>query len=449
MSLTKATYSMVSGAPINVLDYGVSTTNSAAVNGAAFAAAMAAGNEIYIPAGTYAVTTLAVPNKRMVIRGAGVDTTILQTTSTNGIDFDHFSSTYLSRFSVLEEMTIQAAAGTNGIMINNGGIKARNIYAYGGIRGIYLANSVLGDYQDIVAAGSSSAILVASAPVPAIGEVVQLNTFINVSCAPNNGLEYPFGLLVSGNVQFFRNTFIALDCEHCSTGVQLLNGVGVTVSSNVFINYWSEGSNVAHLFEGTDVFNTWINPWFTPADAIPFTIRNASWYQDAGVVQSATKFKAFSEGTTNATFGLDIQDLNEEVLFTVRSDGLLTTATTGALGPFNNTTASVANMVVNSSGQILRSTSSLKYKKDVQDAVHGLDKVMQLRSVTYKGNTDGDTIFGGLIAEEVHAAGLNEFVQYAEDGSPDSLAYGNMVSLTFKAIQELKAEFDAYKTSHP
>ena len=74
---------------------------------------------------------------------------------------------------------------------------------------------------------------------------------------------------------------------------------------------------------------------------------------------------------------------------------------------------------------------------------------MQLRSVTYKGKTDGDTIFGGLIAEEVHAAGLNEFVQYAEDGSPDSLAYGNMVSLAFKAIQELKLEFDAYKASHP
>lgn len=440
---------MVSGAPINVLDYGVSTANNAAVNSAAFALAMAAGNEIYIPAGTYAVTTLAVPNKRMVIRGAGVDTTILQTTSNNGVNFDNFNASYLNRFSVLEEMTIQAAVGTNGLMINNGGIKARNIYIYGGIRGIYLANSVLGDYQDIVAAGSSSAILVSSAPVPAIGEVVQLNTFINVSCAPNSPLEFPFGLLVDGTVQFYRNTLIALDCEKCSTGVQLLNGVGITVSANTFINYWSEGSNIAHVFEGTEVFNTWINPWFTPADAIPFTIRNASWYQDGGVVQSATKFKAFSEGTTNTTFGLDIQDLNAQVLLTARSDGLLTTATTGALGPYNFTTAAAANMVVNSSGQILRSTSSLKYKTDVENAVNGLDKVMQLRSVTYKGKTDGDIIFGGLIAEEVHAAGLSEFVQYAEDGSPDALAYGNMVSLAFKAIQELKAAFDVYKASHP
>ena len=45
----------------------------------------------------------------------------------------------------------------------------------------------------------------------------------------------------------------------------------------------------------------------------------------------------------------------------------------------------------------------------------------------------------GLIAEEVHEAGLTEFVQYAEDGTPDALAYGNMVSLLTKAIQEQQA----------
>jgi hypothetical protein len=81
----------------------------------------------------------------------------------------------------------------------------------------------------------------------------------------------------------------------------------------------------------------------------------------------------------------------------------------------------------------------LKYKTDVQNATHGLAEVLQLRPVTYKGKNDGNKIFGGLIAEEVHEAGLTEFVQYAEDGSPDALAYGNMVSLLTKAIQEQQA----------
>ena len=111
-----------------------------------------------------------------------------------------------------------------------------------------------------------------------------------------------------------------------------------------------------------------------------------------------------------------------------------------SIGVYNNTTASAANIHVSSAGGLFfRSTSSIKYKTDVQDAKHGLAEVMQLRPVTYKGKTDGDTVFGGLIAEEVHEAGLTEFVQYAEDGSPDSLAYGNMVSVLIKAIQEQQA----------
>jgi multimeric flavodoxin WrbA len=115
---------------------------------------------------------------------------------------------------------------------------------------------------------------------------------------------------------------------------------------------------------------------------------------------------------------------------------------------YNNSTAGSANMLIDSNGIFYRATSSLKYKTDVKDAVHGLEKVMQLRPVTYKGKAeaDRDKVFGGLIAEEVDAVGLNEFVVYADDGTPDALAYGNMVSLCIKAIQELKAEVDSLKS---
>jgi hypothetical protein len=113
----------------------------------------------------------------------------------------------------------------------------------------------------------------------------------------------------------------------------------------------------------------------------------------------------------------------------------------GCVDVFNNTSGAGANVNIDSNGFFARSTSSLKYKTDVQNATHGLAEVMQLRAVTYKGKaeSDGDKVFGGLIAEEVHEAGLIEFVQYAEDGSPDALNYGNMVSLAFKAIQEQQA----------
>ena len=126
----------------------------------------------------------------------------------------------------------------------------------------------------------------------------------------------------------------------------------------------------------------------------------------------------------------------------IDANGLLKSTPT-----YNNNTGSSANMVVFSDGQFARSTSSLRYKNTINDATHGLTELLTLRPVTYKGNNDGDTVFGGLIAEEVHTAGLTEFVTYNDDGEPDALAYGNMVSLCIKAIQELSAKVTTLETA--
>lgn len=114
------------------------------------------------------------------------------------------------------------------------------------------------------------------------------------------------------------------------------------------------------------------------------------------------------------------------------------------------TTASAANMFLDTattpSGQIKRSTSSLRYKKNVQDATHGLAEVLKLRSVTYQGINDGVKMFGGLIAEEVDAIGLSEFVSYDDQNRPDALHYGNMIALLVKAIQEQQEQINKLQT---
>jgi hypothetical protein len=115
-------------------------------------------------------------------------------------------------------------------------------------------------------------------------------------------------------------------------------------------------------------------------------------------------------------------------------------------GTWGTTTGSAANMHVDSNGTFFRSTSSLKYKKEVRDYDKGLNEVMQLQPKYYKGKDDGDIQFAGLIAEDVHDLGLTEFVQYADDKTPDALAYPNMIALLTKAIQELKAEIELLKS---
>ena len=115
-------------------------------------------------------------------------------------------------------------------------------------------------------------------------------------------------------------------------------------------------------------------------------------------------------------------------------------------GTASNTTASAANVFIDSTtGELFRSTSSLRYKENIQDASHGLSDLMLLRPVTYTAKDGDDTLFGGLIAEDVHEAGLTEFVDYDDEGRPDALHYGHMVSLCVKAIQELKEQLEAAK----
>jgi hypothetical protein len=153
-------------------------------------------------------------------------------------------------------------------------------------------------------------------------------------------------------------------------------------------------------------------------------------------------FKGATSGTGD--FACVIQNSSTNNLFFIRNDGLVTIPS--LVSTF--TTGSAANMFVSpGDGAIYRSTSSIKYKKNVEDYDKGLTELMQMRPVFYEGISESDEgkIFAGLIAEEVHDLGLTEFVQYAEDGSPDSLAYQNMVALLIKSIQELKTEIDSLK----
>jgi hypothetical protein len=152
-----------------------------------------------------------------------------------------------------------------------------------------------------------------------------------------------------------------------------------------------------------------------------------------------------STGAVNAIY---VDNSSGYELFSVRNDGFFRTGTQ-ASAPYNFTTAGAANCLIDTDGALRRSTSSLKYKTDVRDYDKGLTEVLQMRPVYYKGKNDGETQFAGLIAEEIHDLELTEFVQYAEDGTPDALHYQNMIALLTKAIQELKAEFDVYKATHP
>lgn len=161
-------------------------------------------------------------------------------------------------------------------------------------------------------------------------------------------------------------------------------------------------------------------------------------------VHPTYRFEVRGAGATSSTVSFYVSNSSAAALLYTRDDGGINTGT-AAVSPYNNVTATAANMVVGSDGFLYRSTSSLRYKTQINDATHGLNEVLKLRSVTFKSQNDGNQIFGGLIAEEVDSAGLTEFVQYDNENRPDAIHYSNMVALLIKAIQEQQTQINELK----
>lgn len=84
MSLTKASFSMITGAPANVLDFGADPTGVADCS-AAFTAALAANNNVFVPLGTYKINTTITLLSGQTLQGVG-NTSIIKTSGAiNGI----------------------------------------------------------------------------------------------------------------------------------------------------------------------------------------------------------------------------------------------------------------------------------------------------------------------------------------------------------------------------
>ena len=88
--------------------------------------------------------------------------------------------------------------------------------------------------------------------------------------------------------------------------------------------------------------------------------------------------------------------------------------------------------------------SDISLKDNITSIPNALDKVLQIRGVTYNRNDIEDNPqHTGVIAQEVEKV-LPEVISENEDGIK-SVAYGNMVGLLVEAIKELKAEIEELK----
>ena len=89
--------------------------------------------------------------------------------------------------------------------------------------------------------------------------------------------------------------------------------------------------------------------------------------------------------------------------------------------------------------------SSIRYKENVETIKYGLDKVLQLRGVTYNKKDNGVKEMG-VIAEEIYEV-LPEVVLKNEQGEIDSVSYGRITAILIEAIKDLKKEIEDLKSN--
>jgi hypothetical protein len=160
MSLTKVSFSMITGAPVNVLDYGANTIPGTTDMTSIVQAAVTAGTQVYFPAGTYLLTGAISLHAGNELYGDGIDSTIIKYTGTaasfgaftvdsgaSGVQFEGIS---------IHDMTLYGGSDLLGFsefvhLISLSGVNNCNIYQVKlkGFRGdgVYLGSGTSGGIE--------------------------------------------------------------------------------------------------------------------------------------------------------------------------------------------------------------------------------------------------------------------------------------------------------------
>jgi hypothetical protein len=119
-----------------------------------------------------------------------------------------------------------------------------------------------------------------------------------------------------------------------------------------------------------------------------------------------------------------------------------------------NESTLVGRIAITSSATSYITSSDYRLKENIAPMTGALGKVAQLKPVTYTWKADGSDGQGFIaheLAEVCPDAVVGEKDAVNEDGSinPQGIDTSFLVATLTAAIQELKAEFDEYKATHP
>jgi hypothetical protein len=125
----------------------------------------------------------------------------------------------------------------------------------------------------------------------------------------------------------------------------------------------------------------------------------------------------------------------------IRAPGITSTT---FLQAENHSGGGTTGASINNNGTIIRTSSSERYKQDIEDLTVNYEDLLSLQAKRFKlkdeaAQDPNARYYAGFIAEEIDQTSLKDFVAYRtmEDGSvlPDGVYYGELTSALLEAIK--------------
>lgn len=500
MSLTKVSYSMISGAPANVLDFGADLTG-VADSTTAFNAALAASDNVFAPVGIYRLdSSVTIPTGKALEFGS--ESVI------------NFSSTINNLFIVERQSSLIGNDST--INITNAASTKVAIYLNGQEWFLNTTPTLIGGFNIV---GSSTVnnigMLLDTTLAPVLANTgISFVRFYDMSFDNLNiGLFLSSGSLITQYINgntftnfFFNRTIVCVSANSTApseiAGNSFINfqiqsyGEVVPTNPQILLN----GSVNRNFFYGLQVWD-WIglgSRFIINAGSGNFIQSNVLYSQITGAVNQVVIDLSGNIGVPADSLGINLgQQRFGSAVVAYSNDERVTIASTvlglgmniqgggsslgigmyggqasgatnaNALEFQNNSAVVVGSVKFNGTTTTYATASDYRLKENPRPMTGQLERIMLLKPVVFDWKDQG-TAGEGFIAHE-----LQEIFPCAVTGEKDAVSLvvvrddeGNIVGekeapnyqgvdlshiigSLVSALQELKTEFDAYKASHP
>ena len=204
-------------------------------------------------------------------------------------------------------------------------------------------------------------------------------------------------------------------------------------NSQHFGNLWAGNPTTDSWNDGYDADSYSGNSGYTFIVQNTNTLSGMTDYDDGRIASygvSVTSYSGLASGNT-------VLAIAQVPLLPINPGAASVTLTASCLqiATGNLISAAATDLGVDTLGNVVKDTSSKRFKKDIKDInFNNLENLLKLnpRQFKWKSNDSNDW---GYIAEEVEALGLNDFVSY-EGGVPHSVKYKKLTILLIAYLKK-------------